>query len=183
MHGFTNDTSNALRLTINGFVDVIKTLLSSEYTYVLPGKIQSDRVEAEFGIYRQSSGGKFLMSEEQVVSLQIQRLKPFPALNVEMKVNVHNSCCKTGLQDSEEDLDLVERCFVEASNLSMVEKSTLLYISGYVARNEGIKCSNYRNFFTIIRIYGAVIMWIIILPSSRFIRPIAVPVFVFQNDG
>ena len=78
MRGFTNHTSNELHLTINGFVDVIKTLLSSEYTYVLPGKIQSDRVEAEFGIYRQSSGGNFLISAEQVISsLQLQRLKLF----------------------------------------------------------------------------------------------------------
>ena len=40
IRGFTNHTSNALHLTINGFVDVIKTLLSSEYTYMLPGKIE-----------------------------------------------------------------------------------------------------------------------------------------------
>ena len=41
---------------------------------MLPGKIQSDRVEAEFCIYRQSSGGNVLISAEQVVSsLQLHR--------------------------------------------------------------------------------------------------------------
>ena len=52
-----------------------------------------------------------------------------------------NVCCKDGLVDSEEDLDLVERCFEEASSLSVNEKSTLFYMSGYVARQEGITCS------------------------------------------
>ena len=36
---------------------------------------------------------------------------------------------------------------------------------------------NCRNVFTRIRIYGAVITWIIIPSSSRCIRPIVVPVF------
>ena len=36
-------------------VDLIKTLLSSGHKYFLPGKIQSDRVEGEFGLYRQNS--------------------------------------------------------------------------------------------------------------------------------
>ena len=34
----------------------------------LLGKIQSDRIEGEFTIYRQGSGGNFLISVEQVLS-------------------------------------------------------------------------------------------------------------------
>ena len=82
------------------------------------------------------------MSAEQVSSgLQLQRLKLYAKLDVRMEDSDDNVCCKDGLVDSEEDLDLVERCFKEASCLSVNEKSTLFYMSGYVARQEGITCS------------------------------------------
>ena len=54
VRGLTADTSNALHQTLNGFVQLIKTLLLSDFKYVMPGKIQSDRLEGEFGIYRAS---------------------------------------------------------------------------------------------------------------------------------
>ena len=66
--GLTSETSNAFHQTLVGIVDLIKTLLSQGHQYVLPGKISSDRTEGEFGIYRQSSGGNFLISAEQVFS-------------------------------------------------------------------------------------------------------------------
>ena len=59
-----------------------------------------------------------------------------------MEDSSENVCCETGLIDSEEDLDLIERCFEESSNLSLVDRSSLFYMSGYVARKEGIQCSN-----------------------------------------
>ena len=40
--------------------------------------------------------------------------------------------------DSEDDLDLIEKCFEESKTLSATEKSALFYISGYVARKECI---------------------------------------------
>ena len=64
--GLTTETSNALHQTLVGIVDLIKTLLTRGYKYVLPGKIPSDRTESEFGIYRQSSRGNYLISAEQV---------------------------------------------------------------------------------------------------------------------
>ena len=51
-----SETANALHQTLYGIVDITKTMLRSGYPYVLPGKIQSDRLECEFGIYRGSSG-------------------------------------------------------------------------------------------------------------------------------
>ena len=38
----------------------------------------------------------------------------------------------------EEKDDLIDTCFEEASNLTINEKSTLYYISGYVARKENL---------------------------------------------
>ena len=57
--GITSETSDAWHVTITGIVNLIKVLLQLDHLYVLPGKIQGDRIEAEFGIYRQSSGGNF----------------------------------------------------------------------------------------------------------------------------
>ena len=138
--GLTCETSNALHRTLLGIVDLIKTMLYQGYEYVLPGKLSSDRAEGEFGIYRQSGGGNFLISAEQVFSgLQLQRLKLFSKLDIHTEDNdIDNDCCRLDLQDSEEDLDLIEKCFEEASNLNSNEKSTLYYICGYVAKKEGI---------------------------------------------
>ena len=50
---------------------------------MIAGKLQSDRLEAEFGIYRQSIGGNYLISVEQVLSsLSLQRLKMFHKLDI-----------------------------------------------------------------------------------------------------
>ena len=79
-----------------------------------------------------------MISAEQVISsLQLQRLKLVP-----FDDNTDdNSCCnQIDLQDSEEDLDCIKRCFEEASKLTMSDKSSLYIMSGYVARKEGIQC-------------------------------------------
>ena len=50
--GLTSETSNALHQTLIGLIDLVKTLLNLDHDYVLLGKIQSDRLEKEFGISR-----------------------------------------------------------------------------------------------------------------------------------
>ena len=122
-------------------VALIKTLLSSDHIYVFPGEKQSDRLEKEFGIYRQGSGGNYFITAEQVTnSLNLQRLKLFSKLDIQIEENIEDDCCKGDLMDSEEDIELIEKCFEEASNLTMTEKSTLYYISGYVAKKESFVC-------------------------------------------
>ena len=66
--GLTTDTSIALHITLNGICDVVQTLSRRGMKYVLTGHLQSDRIEAEFGIYRQQSGGKYNISVKQVVN-------------------------------------------------------------------------------------------------------------------
>ena len=72
----TSDTANALHQTIHAIADITKTMLKSGHSYVLPGKIQSDRLEGEFGIYRGGAGGDYYIAYEQVLNcLSLQRLK------------------------------------------------------------------------------------------------------------
>ena len=50
--GLTTDTSDALHVTLDGIISLIPILLT-KMKYVLTAEFQSDRIEAEFGIYRQ----------------------------------------------------------------------------------------------------------------------------------
>ena len=57
--GLMTDTSNVLHITLLGICRVVQTLLAEGMKYVLARQLQSDRIEAEFGIYRQQSGGNY----------------------------------------------------------------------------------------------------------------------------
>ena len=144
IRGLTGDTSNALHVTLLGLVDLIKVLLDKhKYSYVLPGKFSSDRIEGEFGICRQSSGGNYLISAEQVInSLRLQRIKLYNKLDIDGEKNlIENDCCEDPIV-SEEDFLLIEKSFEGASDLNEIEKTTLYYICGYVTFKEKIVCED-----------------------------------------
>ena len=68
MHSLTADTRNAMHQTLSGLVALIKYKLDVGFKYVLPEKDQNDRIKAEFGIYRQSTGGNYCISTYQVIA-------------------------------------------------------------------------------------------------------------------
>ena len=87
--GLTSDTSNALHSALLGMCNIVNKLLSMGMKYVLTGHIQSNRLEAEFGIYRQQSGGNYNISVQQVInSLTVQRIDLFNKLDAKGS-NVH----------------------------------------------------------------------------------------------
>ena len=102
--GLTCDTGNALHVTLNGLAALIPELLT-KMRYVLTAELQSDRLEGEFGIYRQSSGGNYHISALQVFNgLSFQRLKLFYKLDVQKQsVHVTDQCCTVALTDEELD--------------------------------------------------------------------------------
>ena len=53
--GLTVDTANAWHVSLNGVVNLTKTLLGLGMKYICLGKIQSDHLEGEFGVIRQLS--------------------------------------------------------------------------------------------------------------------------------
>lgn len=64
---FTSETRLAIIKTIDGLFSVSKYLLENKrFNYVMLGHFQSDRLEGEFGIYRQLSGGNYSVAAEQV---------------------------------------------------------------------------------------------------------------------
>ena len=65
----------ALMQTMRGLAAVCKYLLDTAgFTYVLLREIQSDRIEGEFGVYRQSTGGNAFMIVGDVSAASKKRL-------------------------------------------------------------------------------------------------------------
>ena len=136
----TSDTREALYLTINGIVIMSRMFLNeNNFSYVLLGHFQSDIIEGEFGVFRQSSGGNYYISYEQVLSsLTLRRLKLFDHLNLPYS-NEHkkDSCCLRDLNDDE--IELLDSCFeITDKTFTEKERSSLHYISGYVAKKLNI---------------------------------------------
>ena len=104
----TADTSNAL-ITLEGISALIKLLLSKGFKYILPGTIQSDRLEGEFGLYRQSSGGCYYISVQVINSLLLQRLKLFDKLVIDSKSHIKDDCCSADL--NKEEISMLDECF------------------------------------------------------------------------
>ena len=87
--------------------------------HVCLGKIQSDKLEGEFGVIRQLSNGNYLISVEQVMSsLALRRIKLYHRLNLSDMVEPEDSnvCCTTNLDDCDEDLELIDHCSNEATH-------------------------------------------------------------------
>ena len=124
------NTPPAWHVSLIGLVDLIKSLLGSGIKYICLGKIQS-RIEGEFGVIRQLGGGNYLVSAEQVISsLSLRRLKLYHKLHLDTEemVSNENVCCSGDLSDKDEDIEILDYCFSEASNLSESERSSLYFV-------------------------------------------------------
>ena len=134
----TSQTSQALSVTLRGVVEVTKTLLRNGVDYVMTGDLNDERLEGEFGIYRGSNGGDYYMSGDQVQNaLKLQRLKLFASLEEDIILeHTERDCCKQEISDG--DLILLDDCFDNASDISVKEKSSLYYISGYICHKENL---------------------------------------------
>ena len=64
-------------------------------------------------------------------------MKLFSKLDIQLGEK-SSECCHVDIENSAEDLELIDACFEESSNLTLTEKSTLYYISGYITRKENL---------------------------------------------
>ena len=102
----TGGTSNAWHVTLNGLIDLVKSLLGLGVEYICLGKLQSDRLESEFWSIRQMSGGCYLISVDQIISsLSLRRLKLYSKLGLENVIDTNKN-----LDDRDEDLELLDSC-------------------------------------------------------------------------
>ena len=139
----TYDTKKALVQTMRGLAALCRHLLDTAgFSYVLLREIQSDRIEGEFGVYRQSTGGNAFMTVGDVSSAAKKRLATHAATflkSVEMddQPKVHD-CIGPLIVD---DAASIENSISDVT-LTNNEKSCCAYVAGWL---EG-KCSEDLSF-------------------------------------
>ena len=143
MRSLTNETRDALITTLNGLSELAANLLEDKsFKYILLGLFQSDRLEGEFGVYRQMSGGCYHISVDQILcSTKLRRLKLYNDLECDIS-SLHLShdddiCCSSTFED-DELLSMDDALLTTADNLSENEMASLLFICGYVSFKEGL---------------------------------------------
>ncbi|XP_047144897.1 uncharacterized protein LOC124818302 [Hydra vulgaris] len=130
---FTSETKKALSSTLYGIVHLVRKLLTEDHQCVLPGVFQTDRLEGEFGIYRQLCVGKYYISIEKVQnSLCLQPLKLFSKLDsMDLPISqcsiVQSECCHLELFE-----DDIYYLVSSIDAISEEENTALYYISGYI---------------------------------------------------
>ena len=75
----THDTKRALVQTTRGHISICEYLLQAGFKYILLRELQSDRIEGEFSIYRQNTGGNAFMTTTDVMTSYRKRLIRFGA--------------------------------------------------------------------------------------------------------
>lgn len=129
----THDTKKALVQTMQGLVAVCSYLLTSAgFEYVLLREIQSDRLEGEFSVYRQSTGANSFMTTGDVVSACKKRLARHAASYLQsidtQPQPIEHTCMGTAIVL--EDAASIERCTAET--LTVNEKSSAAYVAGWL---------------------------------------------------
>ena len=77
----TAQISNALDFTITGIQYPIKFLLEKGMSYCLTAQFQSDRIEGEYGTWRNMNGDNYYISAGNIQScMELQRLEFFSKL-------------------------------------------------------------------------------------------------------
>lgn len=126
----TKDTSLGLYRTLNGLCSLSNVLLSDfNFNFVLLGQFQSDCIEKEFGIYRQSAGSNYFVAAEQV--LPTIRLRNLRLLSKMVKLEKKQNLIKIPLKQSH--LELIDDILCASDLLTKEELSAVYYISGFVA--------------------------------------------------
>ena len=83
----THDTRKALIQTTEGQIALCKHSFTIGFEYVLLRDIQSDRIEGEFSVYRQSTGANAFMVAADVLSSFKNRLARYAASFLESVAN------------------------------------------------------------------------------------------------
>ena len=106
-------------------------LFSIGFEYVLLRELQSDRIEGEFSVYRQSTGANAFMSVGDVNTAFKKRLTRFAAsylehIDADTTSTTSHVCCD-GIDF--EDAAAIERCVLDVT-LSDTEVNSAAYVAG-----------------------------------------------------
>ena len=133
---FTIDTKKALVQTMAGLKAVCAHLLEEKgFSYVLLRELQSDRLEGEFGVYRQSVGANNFLTSADVFSASKKRLTLHAAVYLE-SLEIHpappqHQCM--GIDVNIEDATSIEACIANIE-LTHFEESSCAYVAGWLEK-------------------------------------------------
>ena len=132
----THDTKKAILQTTEGLIAVCAHLYSVGFEYVLLREIQSDRIEGEFSVYRQSTGANAFMLASDVLSAFKRRLTRFAASFLEYVEtgppggsSESHTCSGIGFDDA----TTIEHCISEET-LSAMEEYSVAYVAGWLEK-------------------------------------------------
>ena len=126
----THDTRRALVETTEGLISLCRHLFSISLQHVLLKELQSDRIEGEFSVYRQSTGANAFMSVGDVNTAFKKRLTRFSDsylehIDADTTSTTSHVCCD-GIDF--EDAAAIERCVSDVS-LSDTEVNSAAYVA------------------------------------------------------
>ena len=138
----SRDTSLNLAHTCYGLVDLAKYLLNHEFDYVPFGHFTTNPLEKEFSKLRQGSGGAYFISVQQALSkVEIHKTKLCLVQNVDIfhaeNVVSGHSCSVCTFKPDERLCDIIDNLPRLESEIAVDVKMALVYVAGYVHRNEG----------------------------------------------
>ena len=131
--GLSRQTFDALIKTNRAIADLSSKLLSEGYEYVLTGRFQTDPLERRFSLYRQMSGGRFLVSLNEVLrSESVIKIKSM--LERDFKLSALEDLSHYCVEKSV-DVFIDETKSEELSNLTLSTDSeeVVVYIAGYIS--------------------------------------------------
>ena len=129
----THDTKKALVQTTAGQIDLCRHLIEKEgFEYVPLRDLQSDRIEGEFSVYRQSTGANAFMAASDVFTAFKSRLTRFAASTLQSlegtAADTTSHECK-GVQY--DDAVAIEKCITDVM-LSGEEELSCAYVAGWL---------------------------------------------------
>ena len=147
----TRDTAMSLSHTCRGLVELCKQLINNHgFDYVLFGKLTTDYLEKVFGKLRQGSGGTYFITVQGVLEkVGIMKTKLLLNLNhdpSEVNVECGHSCSKCGFLLTEEMCEIFHDLPNLERSLNIDTKMALIYIAGYIVRNDPETDDSYTYF-------------------------------------
>lgn len=132
----TRDTFSAIRNFCSGVPELCKFLFSFNFDFILLGTITTDPLEKQFGKFRQSCGGNYLITVRSIIEKhRLDKTRLFVICGAPMTAKEEagsaNQCvsCKS----RELDYHLVDVLPLLSSDIAAPTKEVMLYVAGYVA--------------------------------------------------
>ena len=142
-HCVTHDTKKALVQTMQGMATICVHLLTQAgFQYALLRELQSDRIEGEFSMHRQSTGARAFMTSRDVLTACKKCLVRYAASyleTLEVTVETMAHTCVTTAIDAE-DATFIEDC--TEPSLSIHEETSAAYVAGWLEK----KCKEHLTF-------------------------------------